>query len=68
MKAKQLSVVPFFEDLDHWEVITGCHQNRTSVSQLIETLVYFGWFGVNPVIEFAIFTHVCESMHKNGVG
>ena len=39
--AKQLSVVPFFEDLDDWEVITGCHQNRTSVSQLIETSVYF---------------------------
>ena len=30
-----------FEDLDDWEVITGCHQNWTSVSQLIETSVYF---------------------------
>ena len=40
MRAKQLSVVPFFEDLDDWEVITGGHQNWTSVSQLIETSVY----------------------------
>ena len=30
-----------FEDLDDWEVITGGHQNQTSVSQLIETSVYF---------------------------
>ena len=30
-----------FEDLNDWEVITGCHQNRTSVPQLIETSVYF---------------------------
>ena len=28
----------FFDDLDDWEVITGCHQNRTSFPQLIETL------------------------------
>ena len=31
----------FGGDLDDWEVITGCHQNRTSVPQLIETSVYF---------------------------
>ena len=30
-----------FEDLDDWEVITGCHQNWTSVPQLIETSAYF---------------------------
>ena len=30
-----------FEDLNDWEVITGCHQNRNSVSRMIETLVYF---------------------------
>ena len=30
-----------FEDLDDWEVITGYHQNRTLVSQPIETLAYF---------------------------
>ena len=41
MRAKQLSVVPFLGDLDDWEVITGCHQNRTSVPQPIETSVYF---------------------------
>ena len=34
MRTKQLSVVPFFEDLDDWEVIT-------LVPQLIETLAYF---------------------------
>ena len=30
-----------FEDLDDWEVTTGCHQNQTLVSQLIQALVYF---------------------------
>ena len=28
-------------DLDDWEVITGCRQNRTSVPQPIEASVYF---------------------------
>ena len=31
-------------------LITDCHQNRSLVPQLIETSVYFGWFGMNPVI------------------
>ena len=30
-----------YEDLDGWEVITDCHQNRTSVPQLKETSAYF---------------------------
>ena len=30
-----------YEDLNDWEVIPGCHHNWTSVSQLIETSVYF---------------------------
>ena len=31
------------EDLDDWEVKTGCHLNRTSAPQLMETLVSFSW-------------------------
>ena len=39
----QLSVFPIFDDLDDWEVITGCHLNRTSVPQLVRTLVSLSW-------------------------
>ena len=51
MRAKQLSVVL---DSDDWEVITGGHQNRTSVSQLIETSVYFQlvWRKSSDIINF----------------
>ena len=36
-----LRLTNYDDDLDDWEVTTGCHQNRTLVPQLIETLVYF---------------------------
>ena len=46
---KQLSLWFLFHYLDDWEVITGCHQNRTSVPQLVETLVLVG---INPVFSY----------------
>ena len=38
-----------FEDLDDWEVITGCHQNRNSVLRM-ETSVFFSWLAQYPAI------------------
>ena len=31
-------MVPIFEELDNWEVITGYHLNMTSVPQLLQSL------------------------------
>ena len=40
----------FSDDLDDWEVIIGCHQNRTSVPQPWRFSRYL--VGINPVIYF----------------
>ena len=48
-----MSVVSF-EDLDDWEVNTGCHQNRTSVPQLIVTSVFFSCLAC--IISHAMYT------------
>ena len=47
MRAKQLSVAPILRILDDWEVVTGCHLNRTLVSHLLQTLVLSaGWHNI----------------------
>ena len=40
---RMMCVDDVLDDLDDWEVISGCHQNQTLVPQLIETLVSTSW-------------------------